>query len=573
MDLFNLIFVKFMANILDVLVKKPKHSNFDLSFKNRLTMAPGTLVPVWSEDMVPGDVFNFNVDAVIKTYPTLSPILGSFKFQVDYFFVPWRLYCAPLRSNSNLFTTELIGVLPRKNPLDLQFPKIYYKKAENFAASDNPKYLFTSDPVPGTLWDYLGFPPSFIPWANSKTTVTTPPGSEFVAWYHLGYWDIFRNYYINTQEDDFYVCTNVGYTAIDRSGLDYIFQKFSNMGSVSTLTSSNVSSIISSAVSEYDNLELLINQIGASNAGLLLRTFLPDQFSAFVNATQYNNMQSLTRVVTAPVGSELSGGTYFTNDQLVYGSKLAKWANRALLSGGRAADFFRTEYAVEGVKDCDIPQYIGSTSTDCIFEDVVSTASTGSSSEDNYEPLGTLAGQGRGYMSGKMRSFRATELGHIMAVASFVPRVDYYQGVRRCLSKMHLSDVFTPSMDAIGMQDIMISELNASQPLATEDQSYPFEVAWAKQPAWTEYMTRVNELHGDLTQSLRHWTLARNARGALNNWDDSDATNWRPTSYIAPTDFGYAFADGAPTAQNFIVQLKFNVLANRPISKQLMPTL
>ena len=74
-------------------------SNHDQGYVWRNTQAPGTLVPFMSMVGKPGDTFEINIESLIKTVPTIGPLLGSFKFQADVFSVPIRLYQSALHNN------------------------------------------------------------------------------------------------------------------------------------------------------------------------------------------------------------------------------------------------------------------------------------------------------------------------------------------------------------------------------------------------------------------------------------------------------------------------------------------
>ena len=76
-----------------------ERSTFDTSYLWRSSMAAGTLVPFMSEVMLPGDTFDINLNADIKTVPTLGPLFGSYKVQLDVFSIPVRLYSSALHNN------------------------------------------------------------------------------------------------------------------------------------------------------------------------------------------------------------------------------------------------------------------------------------------------------------------------------------------------------------------------------------------------------------------------------------------------------------------------------------------
>ena len=73
-------------------LKNYERSSHDLSYIWRSTMASGTLVPFMSEVGLPGDSFDIDLDVDIKTHPTIGPLFGSYKVQLDVFSCPVRLY-------------------------------------------------------------------------------------------------------------------------------------------------------------------------------------------------------------------------------------------------------------------------------------------------------------------------------------------------------------------------------------------------------------------------------------------------------------------------------------------------
>ena len=54
--------------------------------------------------------------------------------------------------------------------------------------------------------------------------------------------------------------------------------------------------------------------------------------------------------------------------------------------------------------------------------------------------------------------------GYIMAIATLVPRVDYYQFTERYVRHTKLSDMFRPEFNGIGYQDVLVSDLNTEFP-------------------------------------------------------------------------------------------------------------
>src|SRR4051794_18264544 len=77
-----------------------ERSTHDLSYVWRSTMSSGTLVPFLCEVGLPGDTFDIKLELDIKTHPTIGPLFGSFKAQLDVFQAPMRLYNSLLHNNA-----------------------------------------------------------------------------------------------------------------------------------------------------------------------------------------------------------------------------------------------------------------------------------------------------------------------------------------------------------------------------------------------------------------------------------------------------------------------------------------
>ena len=165
------------SNKMTVSLREYGRSTHNLSSAWRSPMGVGTLVPFMKLIGLPGDTFDIELDTRIVTHPTIGPLFGNFKFQADVFTCPIRLYNAMLHNN-----TLNIG---------LDMSKVKFPKAEFFVKNKGDKEGKAS------LAEYLGVKAE--PW-YSKSEV-----QEFNIVPFLGYYDIFKNYYANKQEERFYV--------------------------------------------------------------------------------------------------------------------------------------------------------------------------------------------------------------------------------------------------------------------------------------------------------------------------------------------------------------------------------
>lgn len=161
-----------------------ERSTHDLSYIWRSSMSAGTLVPFLNKIMLPGDTWDIHLDCDIRTIPTIGPLFGSMKVQLDVFTTPIRLY------NSLLHNNELeIGL----NMAKALIPQIELTAQANMNPLTIPD-LDNCQINPSSIMAYLGV--RGIGFNNTGTAVTR----LFNAIPLLIYWDIYKNYYSNKQE-------------------------------------------------------------------------------------------------------------------------------------------------------------------------------------------------------------------------------------------------------------------------------------------------------------------------------------------------------------------------------------
>ena len=169
-------------------------STHDLSYVWRNTQSPGTLVPFLCELALPGDVHEIQLNANVLTHPTVGPLFGSFKLQLDVFECPIRLYNAQLHNNKLGIGLDMSKV---------KFPTLaitYNKEYDNPLQTE--AQINGAQVNPSCLRSYLGFNGIGRIYPSGQTIV-----EESQAMPELMYYDIFKNYYANTQEERAYYIT------------------------------------------------------------------------------------------------------------------------------------------------------------------------------------------------------------------------------------------------------------------------------------------------------------------------------------------------------------------------------
>lgn len=159
-------------------------STHDLSFIWRNTQAPGTLVPCLKLIAQKGDIFDIEMFNKTLTHPTVGPLFGSYKLQHFIFTCPIRLYNSWLHNNRT-------GIGMKMGDIKIPKLELYTSFSQNWKNECNPSSLLS----------YLGFKG-----ARSTNSATTTRVNAIPV---LAYYDIFKNYFANTQEQNAWFVSGV----------------------------------------------------------------------------------------------------------------------------------------------------------------------------------------------------------------------------------------------------------------------------------------------------------------------------------------------------------------------------
>lgn len=170
-----------------------KGATHNLSRNVRTSMTTGTLVPIYTNLMLPGDKFNININAAIRTMPTIGPLFGSFQLTVDFFATRLSLYNKLLHNNRTSLARNMQTVyLPRiemrgPNPASYLFRNTGIKDPNRLQISQSSLMAYLGKRGLGHLEETTA---GSVPYINSLEDAT----------FLLNYWDIVKEYYANKQE-------------------------------------------------------------------------------------------------------------------------------------------------------------------------------------------------------------------------------------------------------------------------------------------------------------------------------------------------------------------------------------
>jgi hypothetical protein len=174
-------------------------STHDLSYIWRSSMAAGPLVPFCKILMTPGDTMEIDLTHQIITHPTIGPLFGSYKVQADLFQCPIRLYNALLHNNALNIGLDMKSVKLPKLEAQISIIDTNYEGQEPKQISESCVLAYLGQR------GYAGVAKGDL----ANQAVIKRNATALIAYY-----DIFKNYYANKQEDKFY--TIAEYTWIEK---------------------------------------------------------------------------------------------------------------------------------------------------------------------------------------------------------------------------------------------------------------------------------------------------------------------------------------------------------------------
>lgn len=308
---------------------------------------------------------------------------------------------------------------------------------------------------------------------------------------------------------------------------------------------------------DYTNNECEFN-------GICLKTYQSDIFNNWLEKEWIDTVTTKSTISTS-TGS-------FTMDSLNLAKKVYDLMNRIAVSGGSYEDWQEAVWGEEALRRPEQPIYCGGYSAEIVFDEVVSQAGTES------EPLGTIAGRGNlqkprnGHIT-----IKCEEPCILMGIVSITPRIDYEANENWWMNEiLSLDDLHKPALDGIGYQDLMAYQANYGANLGKQGNTIAHTVtskekalAIGKTPAWINYQTAVNELHGEFVDKNKTgWmVISRDYTTEI----DGSSLKTDFSTYIDPRKYNYPFAYQELDAQNFWLQIGTNMIARRKMSAKAIP--
>lgn len=202
------------GNKINVTLHGFNRSSHNIGQLFKTDQAIGTLVPYFCDIGLNGTTYDIDLTTKIRTLPTNGPVFGRLKHQIDVFHAPIRLYIRVLHNNA-------LGIGMKMQDVKLPVMKLRANQPD-MTKDDLNSQQISQD----SLMAYLG-----IRGLGRSKTGTTAFVRTFPAMFLLMYWDTYKNYYANKQEE-------IGYV-VGRYGGNWKGLSLRNSSGVTTATASS----------------------------------------------------------------------------------------------------------------------------------------------------------------------------------------------------------------------------------------------------------------------------------------------------------------------------------------------
>ena len=473
-------------------------SRFQRNSDNKTTFNTGDLIPIYLDEVLPGDTHQIDLACVMRMATPIFPVMDNAYCDFYFFFVPNRLLWEHWK--------EFMG----ENKKTAWTPKTEYSVPQVTAPEGGWEE--------GTLADYLGLPTKV-----EGISVSALPGRA----YGLIYNEWFRNQNVTqptlvevtdaatTGKNDGSATNDSAITLAKPLKAAKVFDYYTGAlpepqkGEPITIpiTGSAPIGLYNAATGnvtiESKKMKEIFSEAGLpSTNGTYKGTYWDPGLGPTSNKGLAIGEISSSYFAGVQIGADLSSANATTINQLRQAFQIQKLLEKDARGGTRYREVLREHFGVISPDSrMQIPEYLGGYRLPINVSQVIQT-----SSSDNTSPLGNTAALSVTTMNKPMFTKSFTEHGFIMGLAVVRTDQTYQQGIERMWSRTGRYDYYWPVLANIGEQAILNKEIYA-QGNAKDDEAFGYQEAWA------DYRYKPNKVtalfRSNAKQSLDAWHYAQ----------------------------------------------------------------
>ena len=512
-------------------------SSFDRQSTHKTTFDSGYLVPIYCDEVLPGDTFNFSMTAFARVATPIFPIMDNLHLETFFFFVPNRL----------VWTNWVKFMGQQDNPAD----SISYVIPQQVSPTGG--YPVSS------LQDYFGLP---TVGAVGLSANTVSHSALPLRAYNL----IFNEWFRDENLQNSVVVdkgdgpdTTSNYSILRRGKRhDYFTAALpwaQKGGTAVTLPLGTSAPVLSNATAFQVRGGTGGMSTMISNSGLAGSTVLTQSATTIASPMNFG----ATGTTTTGLYTDLSAATAATVSQLRQSFQIQKLLERDARGGTRYTELVRAHFGVIS-PDARLqrPEYLGGGSTPVNINPIAQTSATGLTGGST--PVGTLSAMGNVVSNNNRFSQSFTEHGHVIGLMQVRADLTYQQGLRKMWSRSTRYDFYFPEFAMLGEQAILNKEIFC-------DGSANDAAAFGYQERWAEYR---------YLPSLITGLFKSTSAGTIDGWHLAQKFTALPTlntTFIQDTPpMSRIVAVGASAnGQQFILDSLINIRTVRPMPLYSVP--
>ena len=478
-------------------MQRPR-SKFDRSHQLLTTINEGDLVPIYCDEVLPGDTARVRLNGLIRMSTPIYPIMDNCYMDTYFFFVPCRLLW---KHWENMFG---------ENDTDYWAEKTEYSTPTCTIGG-------TSGLNNGSIGDYFGLPTGI----KNTIKVNALPARAYAMIYN----EWFR-------DENLEPPLMLGYKKTDDGGANADASKetrYANQPNQTTNT--NESSLYarkpakagkfhdyftSCLPSPLKSDPVEISLTGNAPVNLFnekgLATKMSETINLSTNGKIFNTSDGIMEVQgnsntgatkTGFMGTDLSGVSAISIADLRMSIALQHIFEADARNGTRYREFLSGTWGVTSPDSrLQIPEYIGGQRIAINVNQVVQTSQTDTTTG---QALGNTAAYSLTTCSKQMVDYAATEYGYIIGLAVVRVEHSYQQGLATKWTRGGRFTYYDPRLAALGEQPVYNKEIYA-QGTAEDDEIFGYQEAWADYRYKPSYVT--GEMRSNYQTSLDAWHYA-----------------------------------------------------------------